>query len=534
MRPAGFGAVIQHHLDRVPGFLSDHPRIGNVGEPVPVVPCDVVCGRDGILIGVVDVFVTHSGAHLTHTGDIAAVRSKSGNIILFNGRFRGRDIDTSHFIIIRATGKSILRSGLQLSFPDGIGKHRLGSVHPSRVVTGAVDGGVVSHFTGFFRYRLGTVVGAIVVQVDIDTQLSCDEAVVIEVGAKVIGRPVPNGVVRKGSQLVYERSIFKNVVIDLRMHAVSQMPAPLHLAAQKMIVGHLPVHAGVSIEGAADIFVQERSLVLEEPVFSGGGYSEGLLLQLAFLPGCIAGIVDPTEEVPSSRAVVNIDGAEGIIPPGPPQGLGVGSIQIEAESVSLPLDGLDSHYSPHRCIVLCSRIGYYLDTLDFIALQAVQLRAVRDSPSINIHQWRAFAYHLQTVLPLDKSRRFGKHVLGATRILQHGATHIRLQSFTREFGLGHNGTRYSPFQHLRVIGEGNHRAVNGSEIHCPVTQHGHHHDAVRLAGYNIEGAVLLGDDTAHDRRIGRREDCHVGVCYRLAFFINYFPFPIVLCQTRKR
>ncbi|MDY6288336.1 MAG: heavy metal translocating P-type ATPase [Bacteroidales bacterium] len=122
----------------------------------------------------------------------------------------------------------------------------------------------------------------------------------------------------------------------------------------------------------------------------------------------------------------------------------------------------------------------------------------------------------------------------AQKILQHGATHIRLQSFTREFGLGHNGTRYSPFQHLRVIGEGNHRAVNGSEIHCPVTQHGHHHDAVRLAGYNIEGAVLLGDDTAHDRRIGRREDCHVGVCYRLAFFINYFPFPIVLCQTRKR
>ena len=153
MRSAGFGAVIQHNLDRILSILADNPRIGNVGEPVTVVPCDVVCRRYCILIGVMDIFITHSGAELPHSGDVAAVGSKTGNVILFNGRFRGRNIDTLHLIIVRATGKSILRSGLQLSFPDGIGKHRLDSVHPSRVVTGAVDGGVVGHFAGFLRGR---------------------------------------------------------------------------------------------------------------------------------------------------------------------------------------------------------------------------------------------------------------------------------------------------------------------------------------------------------------------------------------------
>ena len=153
MRPAGFGAVIEHNLDRVLRILADNPRIGNVGEPVAVVPCDVVCGRHRICIGIMHPLVAHPRAELSHLRDIETVSGESGNVVFLHRSLRSRDVDPLDRIIVRATGKSILRSGLQLSFPDGIGKHRLDSVHPSRVVTGAVDGGVVGHFAGFLRGR---------------------------------------------------------------------------------------------------------------------------------------------------------------------------------------------------------------------------------------------------------------------------------------------------------------------------------------------------------------------------------------------
>ena len=47
-----------------------------------------------------------------------------------------------------------------------------------------------------------------------------------------------------------------------------------------------------------------------------------------------------------------------------------------------------------------------------------------------------------------------------------------------------------------VIGQGNHRAVNRSEIHGLVAQHGHHHDAVRLTGHYIEGAAQYASEIA--------------------------------------
>ena len=102
MRSAGFGAVIQHYLDRVLRFSPDNPRIGNVGEPVAIVAGKIVGWGYGVFIGVMHIFVTHSGAELAHTGYEAAVRSKTGNIVLFYGRLGCRNIDTFHLIIVRA------------------------------------------------------------------------------------------------------------------------------------------------------------------------------------------------------------------------------------------------------------------------------------------------------------------------------------------------------------------------------------------------------------------------------------------------
>ena len=196
------------------------------------------------------------------------------------------------------------------------------------------------------------------------------------------------------------------MVVHLRMHIVSQVAAPFYLSSNEVVISHLPVHAGIAIEGAAEVFVQKRFLVLEEPVFPRCGPAEGLLFQVTLLTGSVTGVVHAAKEVQSARAVVDIDGTERVIPVGPTQGLGIGGIQVEAEAVALPPDGTDAYHRTHRSVVLGAGVGDDLDILDLIALQAVQFTAVRHSPPVDINEGRTLADHLQAVLPLDEARRF--------------------------------------------------------------------------------------------------------------------------------
>ena len=248
-----------------------------------------------------------------------------------------------------------------------------------------------------------------------------------------------------------------------------------------MIVGHLPVHAGVAVETLAEIFVEEVSLVLQQE-----GFSEGFLLQIALLPGGVAGIVDTAEDIHPAGAVVRVQGSGRIVPPVPAQRLGILGVQVESEAVSQAADGADAHDALYSCIVLGTGVCDYLDALDFIALQAVQLTAVRHFPAVDINQWRALAYHLQAVLPFNHARRLCQYVIGGPGIFQHRAPYSGLQALAGQAGLRHYYRNGGSLQHGRVFNEGYYRAVHRCQVQRLIPEDGNHHDAIGFLGDYIE------------------------------------------------
>ena len=167
MRPAGFGAVIQHHLDRILGLGADNPGVRHIGKPVAVGTRQDVFGRNRILVGVTHPLVTYTSAELAYLRQIAAIRSESGDIVLFHSGFRCRNIDPINRIIVRPAGESLLRTCLQLALPDRIRQHRLGGIHAPGIGAAALDGGIVRHIARFHGNGHGTVIRAIIVQIDV-------------------------------------------------------------------------------------------------------------------------------------------------------------------------------------------------------------------------------------------------------------------------------------------------------------------------------------------------------------------------------
>ena len=448
------------------------------------------------------VLIAHAGAQLAHLGNIAAIGSKARDIIFLHARLRGGDDDAGDAVVVFPAGESFLCSHLQLPHPDGIGKHGLGGIQPAGIVTGRADGGIVGHGADFRGCGIGAVFRAIIVYVDVNAQFLADGAIIIQVGAQVVGDLIPDHVLGGRRELVNQRTVLKYIVIDHRLYVVGQVTAPFHLATQEVVVGNLPVHTGISVQGAAEIFIQERALVLKEPVGAIGLSPESLLLQIAFLARGVAGIVKPREDIHPARTIVHVEGAVRIVALGPAQGLRIRSVQIETKAVALAPDRLDPHHRPHRGIVLGSGVRYDFNALDLIALQAIQLRGVRHAASVDINHRRAFADHFQAVLSFDEAGSLGQHIFGAACVFQDRAPNVGLQALAGQFGLGHDGLDGGALQHGGIVAEGDDSAIDRHHIHCLVAQHGYHHDAIVLFCHDIESAVFSGDHTAHDGRIG--------------------------------
>ena len=272
--------------------------------------------------------------------------------------------------------------------------------------------------------------------------------------------------------------------------------APFNFAAKEVIVGNLPVDAGVSAQA---FFITDSIYCCIVLVH---GSSSRFLLGVADLGHVAVVVIDAGEDIHAACTVIHIKVGILVIEVGPAQGLGVVCAEVEAEAVALAADCLNAHNGTHCSVILCSGVGYYFDALDFVALKAGQLSCVSHLTPVYIYQRGALADNLQAILAGDKTGGPGQYVIGGADILQHRAAHIGLQSFSSKFDYGHHCRNSCALQHLSVFDEGNQHAVHGGKILCAVTEHGHHHYTVSFTCYYIECAVFQRHCAADYARVG--------------------------------
>ena len=251
-----------------------------------------------------------------------------------------------------------------------------------------------------------------------------------------------------------------------------------------MPVRNLPVDTYVAIYILTDVFVQEIALVTDY------AFTICLLEQITDLTGCIAAIVETSENIHTSCTVIEIQGSCSIITFRPLERLGIAGVQCESEAVSLAPDGADTDDAIDGSIILSTRIGDDLNTLDLIALQSVQLTAVGHFATVYINKRCALSDDLDTVLILDYTRRLGKYVRCSTGIFQDRATDVGLQSFSGEFGLRHYGRDHCTLKQRRIFRQGDHHIIFRHKIPSLISQHRHHQDSVHLVCDHIECAVF--------------------------------------------
>ena len=97
----------------------------------------------------------------------------------------------------------------------------------------------------------------------------------------------------------------------------------------------------------------------------------------------------------------------------------VGQVQVEAEAVTLLFLGADADHSPHRGIILRSRVVDDFHIADVVATQAAQFAVIAHQPPVDIDNWCAFAQDLKAVLAARHAGHFGQHLLCRPRILKH-------------------------------------------------------------------------------------------------------------------
>ena len=335
------GAVVQHQLHLGIVWIDDCSP-GQSREPVAVVPGNVVCRRDGILVVIMHILVAHPGAELSGLRQVETIIDKAGVVVLYHRGLRGRNVNAADGVVVAAAGKGLLRSGLQLSLPYRIGKDGLYGIHPPIRLAAGADGAACRHVAGFFRFRVAVIACSVVVKIHVNAQFSADYSVVIKVGSQIVDSSVTHSVIGDRGNFVGQRTVQPDIVVHYCAYVILQRLSPLYFSAKEMIVGHLPVHAGIAIKALAEVVVEEVSVVFQQERFP-----EGLLLQVALLTGGIAGIVDATENVNAAGAVIHIQRTERIVSLVPAQRLLVLRIEVEAEAVALAANGADTDYASH-------------------------------------------------------------------------------------------------------------------------------------------------------------------------------------------
>ena len=366
------------------------------------------------------VFVTHSGTELAELRKEEGVGCKAGYIVFAYSSLRSRDVNACYGIVVGTAGEGFLSPCLHLALPYRVGQNCLGCIHPPRIVSGAMYGGIVCHTAGLGGNRLGTVTGAVIVQVHVNAELAADKTVIVKVGSQSVRSPVTNDTPGISSEFVHHRTILEDISVDQRVHIVSQIPAPFDLSSDGMVVGYLPVHTGIAIYHIAYVFNEDVSPVFEQPVLTRCSLAEGFLIDsIALLAGSIAVIIDSGEYIHSTCTVIHVDSAGRVISLRPSQRLIIRCSDIEAETIALSPDGPDTDHRLHGSIILGTRIGDYLDALDLIAPEALQLGTVSNPASVDIHHRCSFPDHFQTVASFDDPRRLGQHITSCTDVLQH-------------------------------------------------------------------------------------------------------------------
>ena len=434
-------------------------------------------------------------------------------------------------ILVHAGGEGLLGACLKLAHPYGIGEHCLGCVHAGAVAADAAQVDVLGHGTCLRGRGIYGIVGSVVVQINIHAQFFAHDAVIVDVGAQIGHWSGAHIVVRNCVKVIDQCSVFIDFSCNPGGCMVLQVPSPFHFAAKEVIIGQLPVYAGVSVEALSEVLTVYCAVVLEHgrhSVFDGIACCVGV----AKLAVSVALIVQASEEIHSAGAIVHVEGAAGVISLRPAEALLVGGVHAEAEAVALPADGLDAHHAANSGVVLRSGIGDNLNALNLITLQAVQLAGISNLSTIDVHQRGSFADNLQAVLALDQAGCLGQDVVCRSNILQHGAPDAGLQALPRKFDLGHYGRRHGALQHGGVFVEGDYGTIDRYNIYGLIAQHGNHHDAVGLSGYDIESAVLCGHSAAHYGAVGLGKYGHVGIRHGIAVFVHHLAGPIVftLCK----
>ena len=200
-----------------------------------------------------------------------------------------------------------------------------------------------------------------------------------------------------------------------------------------MVVGDLPVDASVEFQASAS------EISVNVPLLNVFVLSYSLLHDITDLAFSGVGSIDASENIDASRAVIGVEQGIQIIVVLPGQRLRVGEVGIEAEALSLALDGAYPHHRAHGRVVLRSRIADHLHALDLVAEEPVQFGGVSDAAAVDVNHGGALAYDLYAVLALDESRDLAQDVPGRAGILQHGAAHGSRQALTGDGGLGHHG-----------------------------------------------------------------------------------------------
>ena len=303
---ARLGAVAEHQLHG-----ACRTGVGDGGEPVAVVASEVVLRCQRIGIGIADMLVPDTGTEL-RTAQQESIGGKAGVIVLLHLGHRGGDDDAADGVFVGAPRDGLLGTGLQLTLPDGIGEDGLGGVEAAGIVAAAGNAGVVRHRADFLGQRTGGVVRTVVVEIDIDAELADDDTVVVEVGAEVVGGAVANAVVGGGGEFVGERAVLIDHVVHHGVEVERQLTSPLHLAAEEVIVCQLPVDTGIAVKASFEALAHQRThfVELKAPAVRS-------LVDVALLTEGEALIVHAAEDVHAARAVVDVEGSEGVVVPSP-------------------------------------------------------------------------------------------------------------------------------------------------------------------------------------------------------------------------
>ena len=305
------------------------------------------------------------------------------------------------------------------------------------------------------------------------------------------------------------------------MDVEHQLTPPLHLASEEVVVGQLPVYAGVAVEAVTVIVAHQRSHFIELEAFTVRG-----LVDVALLTEGETLIVHTAKDIYAACTVVDVEGSERVVVPSPAGRLRVGRIEVEAEAVTLMTDSAYADDAADGSIVLRSWVGDDFDALDILGTEAFQLGIIRHTTAIDIDQRRALAYDFQPVRAVDDAWGLGKHIVRTAHMFQHRTLNAGLQAFACYLGLWPHRLHHHLAKQLGIFFHTDSEGICSTQIERLVADARHFQQAAVCRRHNLEHALLVGDSAFDKGRIRQRQKHHVHERQRIALLVRHSPAKI--------